>query len=106
MMQRITIARFVLTVELGANSGSKDTAPNKVIDGQSLRPSGLPRMSRIVRPWTGIDERRALAKPRPQDAVAEIGHGFLARGDGKSPRHRANRAQPFASSEIRYSTFF
>src|SRR5438132_14111540 len=35
------------------------------------------------------DKRRALAKPVSQDDVAEIGHGFLARGDGKSLRHRA-----------------
>src|SRR5258705_2526659 len=36
-----------------------------------------------------IDKRRALAKPASQDTVAEIEHGFLPRGDGKSPRHRA-----------------
>src|SRR5437763_8326845 len=71
-----------------ANSGSEDTAPNKVIDEQNLISSGLPYLpngSALDR----TDKRRALAKPVSQDDVAEIGHGFLARGDGKSLRHRA-----------------
>src|ERR1700687_1788347 len=36
-----------------------------------------------------IDERRALPEPRPQNAMLQIGHGFVARGDGKPPGHRA-----------------
>src|SRR5260370_20736655 len=37
----------------------------------------------------GVDERRALAKPGSQNAMAEIGHGLLAGANRKSPGHRA-----------------
>src|ERR1700693_4740325 len=37
----------------------------------------------------GVDERRALSKPRSQNAMPEIGYRLLASGDGKSPGHRA-----------------
>src|ERR1035437_411376 len=37
----------------------------------------------------GVDEGRALPKPRSQNAMIEIGQGLIARGDGKFPGHRA-----------------
>ncbi len=36
-----------------------------------------------------VDQRRALPKPGSQNAVPEVGHGLLARGNRKSPGHRA-----------------
>jgi hypothetical protein len=37
-----------------AKSGSNDTAPNNVIEEWNFRSSGLPRISRIVRPSTAL----------------------------------------------------
>jgi hypothetical protein len=37
-----------------ANSGSDETAPNKIIDEQNFKSSGLPRISRIALPSTAL----------------------------------------------------
>ena len=37
----------------------------------------------------GVDKRRAFPEVKPQNAVAKVSDGFIARGNGKSLGHRA-----------------